>query len=491
MLKYAFSLFLAIYSLLLSSCGKHELEGLLNCEDVTCIIDEATKILRQTGWLAEEENYDIPEEIPDGPTNMPAEVDLESKFPPVGDQGNYGTCVAWATGYNLKTSLNAIEKGWSSSDLAKPENQTSPKDLWFAIDPAKKSANCGGTNFEPALDALVSKGVSNLGLSPYANMGNCTGTTNGDPSNKLANYRKIAYDYSLSGGSGSGRGGMTVNNFKSYLAQGRPVLVGAKLGDRFMVWNSSSVITSDTYNEPGMQHAYHAMILTGYDDSKGGGAGAFRIRNSWADDWGDNGSIWVGYDFFINEFCFSAFVAENPASTAPIAMRIGAEGYDLQVSNAKDALNPKTENDPRARVFEYKIHNAGTQAIPASQKWTVYYMYYNAFNANEFGIIFENSNINVLPGEEKGFEISYAMPNITGKYYMVIYADAFDAIQEINESNNFYFIGAKDGKPLEFANGIMQNDSVSVARTVQEMGGSLNAYTPAEIKKLVAKKIAR
>src|SRR4051812_45910491 len=41
-----------------------------------------------------------------GEGSLPSQVDLTSKFPPVGNQGQYGTCTAWAVAYNLKTALN-------------------------------------------------------------------------------------------------------------------------------------------------------------------------------------------------------------------------------------------------------------------------------------------------------------------------------------------------------------------------------------------------
>jgi hypothetical protein len=409
--------------------------------------------------------------IDDDSTALPKIKSLESKFPPIGDQGQYGTCVAWATGYNLKTSLNAIEKGWNATDLKMPANQTSPKDLWFVINRSDKGANCEGTNFEPALDALISKGAENLNSVPYSNMGNCSGTSSGNSNNKLANYRKIAYNNSLSGNSAK-RDGMTQNNFKGYLAQGRPILFGAKLGDRFMRWNSNNIISSDTYNNPGMQHAYHAMILVGYDDNKK----AFRVRNSWGTDWGDNGSIWIDYDFFLEEFCFAAFVAENSPIKSSIKAKLFS-GYDLQVMEAKD-FAPDV-NSPRERVFSYSVHNSGTKPILANQKWTVLYMYYNAYNANDNGIIYE--------GDRTESEIRYTIPPITGKYYLVAYADAYNAIEESDEDNNFYFIATDKGWPLEFKDGIMLNQIVpnTKAKSVQELGGNLNAYTPAEIRSLV------
>jgi C1A family cysteine protease len=470
MFKRTLISFFVFSALFLSSCGNHGFEDFLDCTDWECVLD---KIISRTGWLAEDEGLDSIEEgaILDDNTSLPPSFSLESKFPPIGDQGQYGTCVAWATGYNLKTALNAIDKGWSSTELSNKANQTSPKDLWFAIGKSDKGTNCGGTNFEPAMDALISKGADNLSTVPYNNMGNCSGTSSGNANNKLGKYRKIAYNKSLSG-SGSGNDGMTLENFKGYLSQGRPILLGARLGDRFMSWNNASVISSDTYNDPGMQHAYHAMVVVGYDDSKS----AFRVRNSWGNDWGDKGSIWVDYNFFLKDFCFAAFVAENPSSSS-INAKKSTSGYDLQATEAKDFA--PDANSPKDRVFSYSVRNSGTKPILANQKWTVLYMYYNAYNANDNGIIYE--------GDNTESEIRYTMPPITGKYYLVVYADAYNAIEESDEDNNFYFIAADKGRPLEFKDGIMLNQIVpnAKAKSVQELGGKPNAYTPAEIRALV------
>ncbi len=489
-------------------------------ENLGDIISIVLSILNQTGWLQENEDLDnIPEDIT--PFNDDTEelrnfVSLEDKFPPIGDQGSYGTCIAWAVGYNLKTALNAIENEWTSTDLANTSNQTSPKDLWMLIPSNKKGSRCEGTNFEPALDALISDGATSLKNVPYSNMGNCDGTQTGDSNNKLTNYRKIASETE----------GLTPENFKGYLNAGRPIAIGAKLGDRFMGWNSSAIINYDTYNDPGMQHAYHAMVLSGYDDSKN----AFRVRNSWGTSWGDNGSIWIDYDFFCSSFCFAAFVAQNENSVTIGSDGINtgdlSSGYDLLAYYAEDIPNSDSDkiND---RKFFYDVYNSGNQTIYPSQKWSVVYMYYNATNANDYEIIFEDyytnefagsggpyesanalvggwwNNAIVEPGKkageteyELGFEICYTMPPITGKYYLVVMADAYDVISETNEDNNFYFITDENGKPLEFINGVVQNMSKSTvhlkkSRPVKSVNtetqttvkpGNLNAYTSKELK---------
>ncbi|MDR2084391.1 MAG: hypothetical protein LBP67_05295 [Bacteroidales bacterium] len=490
------------------------------CDNPTIddILEIIAAILSQTGWLEDSENMNnIPEDITpfnDDEQELADRISLENIFPPIGNQGSYGTCITWSVGYNLKTALNAIENEWTSTQLANSTNQTSPKDLWMSIPSADKGSSCQGTNFEPALDALIKYGAANMNSVPYTNMGNCNGSYVGNVNNKLTNYRKIASEAQ----------GLTPENFKGYLNSGRPIAIGAKLGDRFMNWNSSAIISYDTYNNPGMDHAYHAMVLSGYDDSKN----AFRVRNSWGSSWGDNGSIWIDYDFFCNSFCFAAFVAQNVNSITIGSNGINtgdlSSGYDLLAYYAEDN---KSSSPDFTREFTYDVYNAGNQNINPSQRWSVVYMYYNATDANDYQIIFEDyytdefgegngyyneanglvggwwNNASVESGKKageaeypEGFIISYNMPKITGSYYLVVMADAYDVISEVNEDNNFYFITAENGKPLEFIDGEVQNmlksnsslkssrptGSINTETQTVVKPNNLNAYTSTELK---------
>lgn len=499
--------------LFLQGCGNEVLNQLL----VEILVTAAS------GWLIDDEDMDnIPEDVvvvdPDDET-FASRVDLSSKFPPIGDQGSYGTCVVWAAGYNLKTALDAIDNGWTSSQLASTSYQTSPADLWAAIPSSSRGSGCNGTNFEPALTALISKGAASLASVPYSSL-KCSGNSaKGNASQKLANYRKIC----------DGTQGMTLANFKHYLNQGRPIVIGARLGDKFMEWNSSSPIKSDTYLKEGMQHAYHAMVVTGYDDSKS----AFRVRNSWGKSWGDAGGIWVDYNFFLQNFVFAAFVAQNASSVSfsgsSIASTDLTSGYDLLAYKAVDNVNPDGGSE-LSRTFSYSIYNSGTKTITASQKWSVIYMYYNANNADDYSVIYEDyytteygdnddhmgqispeemgtlqggywNNFDVKSGEQVGdeYDINYTMPKISGKYYLVVIADAYDAIAEGNEDNNFYFITSENGKPLEFENGVIKNQTISSSLKAMKLPKpfgntetqtpvtkeNLNAYTPAEISRLL------
>jgi len=495
--------------------------ALVSCNDLQYAEQTTEEVLRRFGWLMENET---PGEIPldvtlfDGDVSaLPSSFSIEHIYPPIGNQGPHGTCVTWAVGYNLKTALNGIEKNWSDLDLGIAINQTSPADLWKAISPSNKEAHCDGVVIEYALDALLVKGAKNLFEEPYVGSDFCAWPSNGDANNRILNYRTIGYNGKFWNDSRSP--GMTISNFKGYIAQGRPIAFGARLGDRFMAWNSSAVLDYDTYDAPDMKHAYHVMVISAYDDSKR----AFRVRNSWGPRWGDEGSIWIDYDFFVENFCYAAFVAQNPGSRPPN----NQSRYDLLVASAEDFADPDGV-DARDRAFTYEVYNNGSLAINASHRWSVTYLYYNAYNASDMELIYQDyytdefgnpgeagdyaespaiaggrwNHSNLLPGQrageaefDNGFYITYRMPEITGDYYLVVWADRRNVIPESNKENNFYFITAENGKPMRFHNGVMltppappagaalakKTGTFAPASSVAQLGQP-NAYTPQELE---------
>ncbi|HOI88559.1 MAG TPA: C1 family peptidase, partial [Lentimicrobium sp.] len=335
---------------------------------------------------------------------------------------------------------------------------------------------------------------ASLASVPYTNLGDCSETPlpawnqeAGD--NRLVNYRKIADKNNAAS--------MTVENFKAYLAEGRPVVIGARLGDRFMQWKSSAVIDYDTYLNPGMQHAYHAMVMSGYDDSRN----AFKLMNTWGSTWGNEGTIWVDYDFFVQSFCVAAFVAQNKTDINISSGQVGNEnistGLDVLAWNLKDEDNPESQ-DPLDRQITYNVYNSGTQTVRASSRWSILYMYYNAYDANDYDIIIHDyytNEFSTTPGDneywpdgygiagswwnyidvpsaqsvagalyndpEADFLFTYSMPShLNGKYYLVLLADGFNDLSEVNEDNNFFFYSKPDGMPFDFVNGVIQGEPV-------------------------------
>ena len=108
------------------------------------------------GYNADSEKMDeIPRQISfsftssQGATELPSSVDLRDHLPPIGDQGQYGTCVTWAVGYAMHTYLHGVRRGLTKQELSSPANQFSPADLWMSM--SSKGTGCDGSNFEPAL----------------------------------------------------------------------------------------------------------------------------------------------------------------------------------------------------------------------------------------------------------------------------------------------------------------------------------------------------
>jgi len=464
-----------------------------------------------------------------GSGSLPSKVDLSPYFPPIGNQGSYGTCVAWAVGYNHKSFLEAWDDDHRESFT--DAQKFSPKYLFWSIPSASKGADCNGTGFEPAYDVLISSGISTMATSPYTGLGDCSSSPSSSENTNAAQYKIQSYREVE----------LNTQKIKEYLAQHRALSFGAKLGDNFMSANSDAIHSSDTYGYTG-QHAYHAMTLCGYDDSKS----AFRIVNSWGTGWGDNGYLWVDYDYFTGgDFAFCCFAAtnikSNPDEDGDNEVDDPTSGKDLMAWELYDLHNDVGDPDnldPLSRVAKYNAFNSGDEAIDASEDWNILYVYYNANNANDYGIMLydyysddygsygddgnlDNESgftpqgdqnwynyINIPAGQsvaqalyggtDARFSWPYTMPTITGEYYLVIIVDGYDVISEYDESNNYFYLTDAEGGPITFSNGIMQeNPAKNYTKVLNPQKGQdspmqsarnekhLNTYTTKEIQTMI------
>jgi len=294
------------------------------------------------------------------------------------------------------------------------------------------------------------------------------------------------------------------------------------------------------------------MTLCGYDDTKS----AFRIVNSWGTTWGDNGYLWVDYDYFTGgDFAFCVFAAtnikSNPDEDGDHEVDDGDQnsGKDLMAWELHDIHNDDTDPDndnPRLRYAKYNAYNTGTEAMPASKDWNILYVYYNANDANDYGILLydyysddntdgtwtqgNNGSLDsngdseigqnwwnwvdipagksvaysVYGDSEEGdrFSWGYEMPTtnslgnpITGDYYLVIIVDGYDVISEYDESNNYFYLTDADGGPIHFTNGEMDgtpaknftkvlNPQIGTDSPMQSVINSknLNTYSTKEIQ---------
>ncbi len=445
-------------------------------DEVMSVVDEILNLF--FGYDKEKEDVDDQEKATDeSDIDVKGKKSWESECPPIGNQGQYGTCVAWATAYGLKTTLNVIDGKWSNPSSS--SQQCSPVDLWHLIPSSGKSTQCNGSNFEPALQAMIDKGVATMNEVPFANSKMVCDNVSGKGSSiKLAQYRVVAYSADMSSNGKSY--GMTKENIKYYLNQG-PLVFGAQLGNRFMSWNSSSVLTYDdkTYNG---QHAYHAMLLVGYDDERN----AFRVRNSWGSDgWGDKGSIWIDYDFFVNQFCFGVWSASNSsASTASASMK-STSGKDVKVT----VLSDKSIGNG-LRTVKYSITNKGNSAIDTEDYPISYILFRSKHFAERYVVMDKADSKTINVGETVTMTHTYSIPAEAedGKYFLVMVADPTNEIGDKNRDDNFFFVTGAAGMPLMMS----QNALMDVPQTLSEVRtliceSNKNAYSNGELEYFLQK----
>ena len=81
-----------------------------------------------------------------------------------------------------------------------------------------------------------------------------------------------------------------LDSIKASLIEGIPILCGIYVNDAFKKFNSWNY----TYKPTSKTGSGHAVLIIGYDDSKG----VLVFRNSWGKDWGNNGYFEMPYSNF-------------------------------------------------------------------------------------------------------------------------------------------------------------------------------------------------
>lgn len=493
------------------------------------------------GYLLNEDVSRIPKDINtelfgDAKDKLPDYADLTGYLPPVGDQKQYGTCVAWATGYYCRSLIRSKALKLSKNELSDSHNQFSPKDLFLAIPKEEKPDGCNGTYFQSAFNVMLKRGIATMATVPYENLGDCYAKPEDAWTKEAANYKITRWRE-------IGSNECNAYGFKSYLSKGIPIVFGANVGRDFSYWKGGVFKSESSFR------GYHAMLICGYDDSKH----AFKVVNSWGTAWSENGFIWIDEDFMFNGFIMEsnsgnqyAFVAYSedkkiePNDDDNVDDDDKTSGSDLVPQNIEfydyDVSGDPDSDDPTWRTIKFNVYNAGTQTVPASQNWCIALMYYNAYDASDYGFFFLDyytdkfgskgeycpnwtadtkwgDPLNVLPVKAEGYSwnnvditsgLSVAeavfnmktrftwpvkMPsNLNGDYYVALSVDAFNNVQESDETNNMLFVSNANDAPIHFVNGVPSN--FTSKKGIGKSFGTIqnanpNAYTPKEISAFI------
>lgn len=95
---------------------------------------------------------------------LAASVDLSGQLPPIGNQGNQNSCVAWASGYYYKSWSEGRKHADPAWDLSDPWYQYSPS---FIYNQRSNRSVDNGMSFPEAFDLLQDKGDTDIAYMPY------------------------------------------------------------------------------------------------------------------------------------------------------------------------------------------------------------------------------------------------------------------------------------------------------------------------------------
>ena len=209
-------------------------------------------------------------------------VDLREQMSTVEDQRTYPTCTSNAV-------IGLIEF------LQLKNNNTQNMSRMFVYYHAQKlDSKAKGTSIRSALKAIENDGVCPESQWPYIRQ-NMTHIPNKvayelAKNNKIINYYRVVSELP--------RQDEKINQIKTALSEGYPVVFGTTIFKSFMKIKRNGIMKMPSLNEEIIGN--HAMVICGYTQTH------FIVRNSWGKKWGDNGYLYMPFEYF-NKYPYSTW----------------------------------------------------------------------------------------------------------------------------------------------------------------------------------------
>ncbi len=302
---------------------------------------------------------------------LPDAVDLSETqyFPPIGDQGAVGSCVAWATTYYQFTYQVAQMKEW---DAKIKRYQFSPKWTYNYIN---KGVD-GGAQEVDAYAILRHHGAASWNEFPYdENYREWSHDT--DVMRRALTYRVSEVTYE-SFAPDDEKTPITSNKspcldrMKQLLNDGKPLVVSSDVGNAqgntFGDWtfktSEAGEVAVRQWNWTPLREG-HAVTIVGYDDDLSYDLnedgfiqefeqGAFKVANSWGTRFKNDGFVWVMYDALNAESNASRLngYSRNPIFEHYAYYTIEVEEYEPQMT-AEVTLHQKNRSKVRISLAEH------------------------------------------------------------------------------------------------------------------------------------------
>lgn len=201
----------------------------------------------------------------------------------VRNQGLCNSCWAFATIAAYESSLQ-FQAAKVNLIAAHKDNQSG---MWIKLPPAlwavrlseqnllncvsKLKGDCSGGWHGSAFSFIVTFGADDEGADYIGRKNVCN--------RRSGSYKALTWDY-VNYPPGKIP---SVEQLKLALLEHGPLVVLVHVDDAFLAYKGG------VYNEHNQGAVNHAVLLTGWDDGKR----AWRIQNSWGEQWGENGLMWI------------------------------------------------------------------------------------------------------------------------------------------------------------------------------------------------------
>lgn len=352
-------------------------------------------------------------------TVLPSSWSLKRYCPEPKSQGQHGTCTAWSTTYAGRTICEAVKNGWTNTSQITSE-AFAPLFVYAHIE-RKGSRTCQyGTCIPDALEIL-----KNIGVPKYRDLSvQCSCSKHTDMYKKASLYK--IDDYYTLFNSNEYDSKVKIRKVKKAIHENCPVIISMEVYDSFdrtgELWNGVK----------NGKMGHHAMCVIGYDDNKYGGA--FEIQNSWGDDWGNDGFVWVKYKDFCNNVKWAYEMYMKPA---PVEHKNELSGtMSLQLSTGETVGARKIVSDlPYYTMYGEYITGTRYRVYVSNNQPAYVYILGSDDATGEVSVVFPadshtsaaltySSNNIAIPHEEEYIELDDT-PGVS--YLCVIYsADKLD-----------------------------------------------------------------
>ena len=216
-------------------------------------------------------------------------VDLTNEMPPVGNQGQQGSCASWSIAYYHRTQLEYRERHWSLTD---PNHQFSPAFAYNQVNGGRDN----GSGFDDNMPLICEQGCASLVDCPYDD-GDCTSWPAESAYSHAIPFRTKDWAW-FSTADTTG-----INMIRQLLVDGSTACLAIS------VWGNFDNIAAYDYmycasDRTGSNRGGHLVTFVGYDDTltTHDGTGAFRMVNSWGTGWGQAGYFWMSYEAVMDDY---------------------------------------------------------------------------------------------------------------------------------------------------------------------------------------------